>query len=290
MARTISPLRYPGGKASLLELTIDLLNMNDLQYGHYAEPYAGGCGLALALLFEGHVSDIHVNDIDPAVWAFWFSVLHEIDAFIDLVSKVEISIEEWDRQRETHQRCDHSDLLRLGFSAFYLNRTNRSGIISGAGVIGGRAQLGNFKMGCRFNRGDLIRRLRRVWKYRNRIHLTCLDAQEYIALQTKRLPRKSLFFIDPPYYSKGAELYTSFYRPEDHQDVAMDVLGIRQPWVVTYDDVDPIRQVYVSNRQYSLSVAYSLREKRRADELMIVSKNMFVPDRLSMINGDADRS
>ena len=79
MARGASPLRYPGGKTSMLSLAATILRDNGLERGHYAEPYAGGCGLALSLLYGGHVADIHINDIDPAVWAFWHSVLNRTD-------------------------------------------------------------------------------------------------------------------------------------------------------------------------------------------------------------------
>ncbi len=157
-----SPLRYPGGKACMLELVASILRLNKLQHGHYAEPYAGGCGLALELLYGGHVSDIHINDIDSSIWAFWHCVLDRTDELVDLVQKTPVTVKEWLKQRDVHRIQDTKSMLELGFSAFFLNRTNRSGIISGAGVIGGLDQKGLYKIDCRYNADDLTRRIRRI--------------------------------------------------------------------------------------------------------------------------------
>ena len=277
MTRGTSPLRYPGGKTSMLELTATVLRMNSLERGHYAEPYAGGCGLALALLYGGHVSDIHINDIDPAIWSFWHSVLNDYDAFADRVRTTPVTIEEWLRQREIY-RAQGDDALTLGFSAFFLNRTNRSGIIKQAGVIGGLGQTGEYKLDCRYNHDDLLRRMARVRKYRDRIHLTRLDALDFIDHCGGRLPTDSLLFIDPPYFKKGAGLYTSFYHPEDHAKVAEAVLAASLPWVVTYDDVPEIRQLYRERRQFTFDINYSLHEKRVGKELLISSKGLKLPE------------
>lgn len=278
MATVASPLRYPGGKACLLDLTSTVLRLNGLERGHYAEPYAGGCGLALALLFGGHVSDIHINDIDPSVWSFWHCVLNDTDALIDLVQRTPVTIRQWRKQRKIHREQDADDWMALGFSAFYLNRTNRSGIIKDAGVIGGLAQTGNYKIGCRYNRDDLARRIARVAKYKDRIHLSNLDALKFITRCEKRLPRESLLFIDPPYFKKGSSLYTNFYRSGDHAAVARRIIESNLNWIVTYDDVPQIRELYRSRRQYCFDINYSLHEKRVGTELLIVSKGIKIPD------------
>lgn len=285
MARTNSPLRYPGGKSCLIDMTAALLRLNDLERGHYAEPYAGGSGLALSLLYGGHVSDIHINDIDPSVWAFWHCALNETDALIDLVMNTPVTIDEWAIQRQKYRdlyarQKDSREILALGFSAFFLNRTNRSGIIGGAGVIGGLKQQGNYKIDCRFNRDDLSRRIRRVGKYRERIHLSKIDAIEFMLKMDKELPRKSLMFIDPPYFHKGAALYTSFYVAGDHADIAKSISSLRHPWVLTYDDVPEIRELYDTHRQYEFNISYSVREKRKGAELLVSSKKLKLTDEL----------
>ncbi len=262
----------------MLDVVAKTLRLNGLEHGHYAEPYAGGCGLALSLLYGGFVSDIHINDIDPAVWAFWHSVLTDTDALIALVELTPITIDEWRRQREINKGGDLSDPLTLGFSAFFLNRTNRSGVIGSGGVIGGLSQTGNYLMDCRFNREDLARRIKRVSRYAEHVHLTRLDALEFLDRCAVDLPAKSLLFVDPPYFKKGPELYTNFYKPEDHAALADKVLEVGLPWVVTYDDVFEIRRLYRDRRQYAFGINYSLNEKRVGAELLVVSKGLKAPE------------
>ena len=231
MARTTSPLRYPGGKTCIYPLISSLLRANKLERKHYVEPFAGGSGLALSLLYGGHVSDIHINDIDPAIWAFWYCVLNHTEQFVNLIAKTPVTIEEWKYQRDIQKSQDVSDPVTLGFSTFFLNRTNHSGIIKAAGVIGGLDQSGPYKIDCRFNRDNLIRRVIRISKYRNRIHLTKQDALVFIADTCKSLPETTFFCIDPPYFSKGPVLYTNYYDQNDHTILASEVLRIQNPWI-----------------------------------------------------------
>lgn len=276
MGRAISPLRYPGGKACLLDLTAMLLKQNGLQCGHYAEPFAGGCGLALGLLYGGAVAEIHINDLDPAIWSFWHSALKRTDELIALIQETPVTIDQWHRMRGTHRVADISDPLQLGFAAFFLNRTNRSGVIKGAGVIGGLDQTGNYKIDCRYNVEDLCRRIRRVSRYKDRIHLTNIDALDFLK-NCRDLPSRSLLFIDPPYFKKGPGLYTSFYKASDHATLAKSVLSLNVPWVVTYDNVPEIRELYSSRMQYCFDINYSLQEKRVGTELLIASKALKLP-------------
>jgi DNA adenine methylase len=278
MASATSPLRYPGGKSCLYELIAAVLRLNGLERGHYAEPYAGGCGLALDLLYGGHVADIHINDIDVSLWAFWDNVLNNTAALLARIEETTVTIDEWRKQRDIYRRQNSANTLALGFATFFLNRTNRSGIIKGAGVIGGLDQSGNYKIDCRYNVDDLSRRIRRIAKYKDRIHLSNLDGIDFMRLCERESSRHSLTFIDPPYYKKGAELYTSFYRDGDHVDLSELVVKFNNPWIVTYDDVDAIRALYRSRRQYSFDVNYSVQTKRLGTEILIASKNLRVPD------------
>lgn len=282
MARTTSPLRYPGGKSCLLDLTSQILILNKADRREYAEPYAGGCGLALSLLFGGHVSDIHINDIDPSIWAFWHCVLNETEKFNELIASTPVTIEEWLSQREFLRSQDCTDTLRLGFATFFLNRTNRSGIIKGAGVIGGLQQKGNYKLDCRFNKDGLIKRISRIKKYADRIHLTNLDAIDFLKNKKGYMSSKTFFCIDPPYYKKGSSLYTSFYNPSDHADVANAILSLEHPWMLTYDDTPEIRSLYKDRRQYCFGINYSLQNRRTGTELMIASKGLRLPQSIKV--------
>ena len=280
MSRPTSPLRYPGGKACLYPIVSTILRVNRLEHRHYAEPFAGGCGLALPLLYGGHVSDIHINDVDVGIWAFWHCVLDHTEALQDLVAHTPITVDEWQRQRDIHAVGNLDDPVSLGFATFYLNRTNRSGIIKGAGCIGGLDQTGSYKIDCRFSREVLIRRIRRMAKYRNRIHLTRLDALDLIDHVVGRLPPATFLCVDPPYYHKGSSLYTNYYEPEDHALLATSLLPLDNPWVVTYDNERDIRSLYRSRRQFEFNVNYSVGTKRVSTELLVVSRGLRLPSEL----------
>ena len=277
MSRLASPLRYPGGKACLYDLTTYFLGINELQQRSYAEPYSGGCGLALSLLYSGHVSQIHLNDIDRSVWAFWQSVLNHTDELIDWIEKIDVTIDEWERQRSVQFRKGEAEIVELGFSTFFLNRTNRSGIIHSGGVIGGKAQQGEWKLDCRFNKPDLITRIRRVAQYKNRISVYNEDAESFMNRIGNTVPATTVMYIDPPYYDKGSQLYKNAYRAPDHERIAGRLANLENPWFMTYDNVEPIRALYADYSSVELDIGYSVQTKRRGSELLVVSKGLYLP-------------
>lgn len=281
MTRTVSPLRYPGGKSALLHSISEIIYANRLDGGHYAEPFAGGGGLALSLLFDGIVREVHLNDIDQCIGAFWRTILDKTYEICDLVESTPVTIDEWHKQKAIYDNHDPStEDLRLGFATLFLNRTNRSGIIKGAGVIGGLRQTGNYLLDCRFNKVDLIKRIRRIAKYRGRIHFSQKDALDFIDEVEHDLPSRALLCSDPPYYGKGAKLYTSFYKPDDHVILAKKMMQVNCPWITTYDNCPEITSIYKDRRQFEFSVQYSAQTKRLGTELLIASKGMCIPSDL----------
>jgi DNA adenine methylase len=277
MPVTDSPLRYPGGKSQLAPFVIELMRANDLFYGAYAEPFAGGCGIAWKLLLNNYVSHVHINDIDRSVYSFWACVLRHTDALCDRIESTQVTMKEWHKQRDV-QSSSRPRLLDLGFSTFFLNRTNRSGILKG-GVIGGLAQAGEYLLDCRFNTPDLLRKIQRIALHKEQITLTRIDGEQFLRESLRRLPRKMLVNIDPPYFSKGPELYCSFYQQKDHERLAKAVGKIRQRWMVTYDDTPEIRQMYSEYPSMTNSLNYSAQHKRVGIELMVLDPNLILPTR-----------
>lgn len=277
MTKGSSPLRYPGGKTSLLPLVSEIIRLNGLDGWRYAEPFAGGGGLALSLLYGGFVQDIHLNDVDAGIWAFWHSMLNYTDDFIYRVEKTPLTVDEWRRQRAVVLEEDADRPVDLGFANFFLNRTNRSGIIKSGGLIGGLEQKGNYKLDCRFNREDLAARIKRVARYRDRIHLTRRDALDFIHDAQSEFPKSVFFGIDPPYFKKGPSLYTSFYNPGDHAMLAKSILSLAAPWIVTYDHTPEIVELYKDRERYPFNIQYSLENKRLGNEILITSDGLKVP-------------
>jgi DNA adenine methylase len=274
-ARLASPLRYPGGKSCLYDIAIRVIAHNSLEDRHYVEPYSGGCGLALNLLYSGHVAAVHLNDADRSIWSFWHSVLNATDAFIDLVLNAELSVREWERQRAIQSRKATADPLELGFSTFYLNRTNRSGVVHSGGIIGGRDQAGAYKIDCRFNKTDLTSRIRRVSRYKGRIHLYNEDAEGFVT--SRRYPETSLIYIDPPYVDKGSSLYRNSYSQADHVRLARIFADLTNPWFLTYDNVPLVRELYSRFQSVELDIGYSTHQRYRGSELMVFSEMLRIP-------------
>lgn len=273
-----SPLRYPGGKAKVSSFIQSLIKENGLLDGTYIEPYVGGGSVALSLLFNEYVKDIYINDKDLSIYAFWHSVLYEAEKLCQLISDTPINVETWFKLRDYQKDKNNIDLLNLGFSTFFLNRTNRSGILK-AGVIGGYNQTGNYKIDARFNKKDLINRIQRINDYSDRIHLSNCDAVVLIQKLSKQLPSNSLFYLDPPYYIKGKGLYMNYYNDKDHQDIAdiMHKIG-NHKWVISYDKVPFINNLYADYRQQMFELNYSASNSGKGKEIMIFCNNLSIPD------------
>ena len=279
MPVTDSPLRYPGGKTQLAPLVIDIARANNLYGGVYAEPFAGGAGIAWRLLLNGDMTEVWLNDIDPAIYAFWKTVVDAPDALCNRIEKTKITMEEWHKQKAILQN-NSAGLTELAFATLFLNRTNRSGILKG-GVIGGKNQEGNYKLDCRFNKSDLIHKIQRIHLYREVIQVTRLDAEKCLQKWEKSLPKRGLINIDPPYYAQGRDLYLSFYNPEDHARLAKLVRSMKSSWMLTYDDVPQIESLYAGIPTYRKALTYYAQVKRRASELLVLSPTLKCPGTLS---------
>ena len=166
-----------GARGKLSRFMAAIVRANGLSDGTYIEPYAGGAGIAWELLITGVVRRVLINDISPQVFAFWTSVLSDTDELCRRIRDVPLSVEEWDHQKEIFRRPESASTIELGVACFYLNRTNRSGILNG-GLIGGRNQEGKWRMDARFNRDDLIHRITKIAYCAGRIEVTCADAVE----------------------------------------------------------------------------------------------------------------
>lgn len=272
----LSPLRYPGGKASLANLIEDIIILNESIGIDYAEPFAGGAGLALSLLADGYVSHIHLNDFDSAIFAFWSSALEETSEMCRLIKDTPVTIKQWHRQKDVLLNPSKYSLLELGFATFFLNRTNRSGIIKG-GAIGGLQQSGRYKIDCRFNKNALIQRIEFIASHKNHISLTRFDACEFIKNVINNNPKDCLTFLDPPYYEKGNQLYLNAFNHKDHLELSKVVqTELKEPWIVTYGDVPEINAMYSSAPGIRYQINYTVSTKRKGSEIMYCSPKLKV--------------
>lgn len=276
-----SPLRYPGGKALMTKFFVNLFRENGLQNIIYAEPYAGGAGAAINLLTQNVVDDIIINDANIGIFSFWHFLVNDSEHFIQAIADIPVTISEWHRQREV-LKTSVEPSFELGVAVFFLSRTNRSGVITG-GAIGGateeRQKMAKYKIDCRFNKTELLQRLRAVSERREHIRVSNMDALDFL----RTLDNSVFVYLDPPYYAKGKCLYMNHYTDYDHAQLAnflQQEADFR--WVLSYDDVSQIRELYATQNLYRFPLKYTVETKRIGYELLTHSLDIRFPQEMQI--------
>lgn len=274
-----SPLRYPGGKAPFAPFIAQVMAANNLLGGHYLEPYAGGAGVALELLFEGKASHVHINDADPAVYAFWVAATQHADELLSLLDATPITMEQWFHWRGVLQSDEQMNVVQKGFATLFMNRTNRSGILK-AGVIGGKEQSGEYKLDARFKKDMIAARIEAIAARAADISVYCEDSLHLLGRASEFLPKKSLIYLDPPYYVKGKGLYRNYYEHDDHAAIAKHLQrrGFKWPWVVSYDSAKEICSMYELSQSLTYGLNYTAQRRYVGSEVMFFSQSLHIPD------------
>ena len=280
--RYSTPLRYPGGKQKLTPFIREILEANDLGGCTYVEPYAGGAGVACELLLSGAVSRVYLNDSSRAIYAFWRSVLDHTEELCRLVSGASLTVDEWKRRREIVRADAGHSTLELGFSTFFLNRCNRSGVLSG-GLIGGLGQSGDWKMDARFTRNELIRRIEAIASRRTSVKLKNMDAEKFMVEVIPTLPEETLVYCDPPYFEKSGRLYLDSYTTEDHERISKVIQGtLARKWIVSYDSAPQILAYYQKRRSFIYDLQYSASKVYLGREVFVFCDRLRLPERSRM--------
>lgn len=275
--RFYSPFRYPGGKGKLFNYVNYLMDINGFENDSiYIEPFSGGAGISLSLLMNNCVDKIVINDYDKSIYSVWFNILNRPKQLISMIENVDINIDEWHKQKELHlEYKNYQNSIENAFSTLFLNRTNVSGIITG-GPIGGKKQIGKYKIGCRFNKKNIIKTIEIISSNKKKIDLYRCDAQKFIDNQLYNYPNdKTFIFFDPPYYKQGKNLYFSFYKDHDHKKLSEKINSLNEyKWILTYD-VDPfIYNCYKDNIIYKYNIGYSANVVRSEEEYLITNNNV----------------
>lgn len=279
-----SPLRYPGGKGKLAPFMGLMINKMNIKNGTYIEPFAGGAGVALMLLMEGYVDDIVINDYDKAIYSVWRAIISESENLVDRILDTPVNIDEWKKQKEIYVEQNKKYSLDLAFATFFLNRTNRSGILKG-GPIGGFEQTGNYGIDARYNAEKLVERIRAIAKYKKHIKVYNKEIVSFIEIVLPNYGQNSLTYFDPPYFNKGPELYKNFFDKEDHAKIAQLILnGVPENWIITYDDTPEIIELYKQHciRRYDLN--YSVANTGKSSEVIVFNDNKFCPTNQELLN------
>lgn len=275
MPISASPLRYPGGKTKLYKKIQTIISHSlEKQNGIYIEPYAGGAGLALKLLYNNDIGSLILNDVDEHIYAFWEACLYHSDALCGMVADCQVNLLEWRRQKEVYKNSSAYTPVEIAFSTLFLNRCNVSGIIEG-GPIGGMQQKGRYKIDARFNRVELIRKIKRINQNRDYIRFYHLDAADFLQTVVAHIDvENSFIYLDPPYVKKGYMLYHNAYTQRDHEEIAKVMAKLKQSWVMTYDKCDYILELYKNYRMESMILNYSAGRNKKGTEIMIYSSKI----------------
>lgn len=271
-----SPLRYPGGKRKLANFIKDAIVQNGILGGTYIEPFAGGASVALHLLFNNYVEKVIINDIDRSIYSFWDCVLNDTKELCDRINDIDITVEEWEKQRIIQLNKENAALIDLAFSTFFLNRTNRSGIIKG-GIIGGKEQSGNWKIDARFNKANLIQRIEKIATSKDKISVHCLDSMDLINSLSLEIDERTLIYFDPPYYNQGSTLYVNHFTHEDHVKLSDYIKKLECKWILTYDETPEILGMYDGLEMKVLTLSYTASNKTRGREMLAFSEKFIIP-------------
>ena len=240
-SRTRSPLRYPGSKARFAKFIERALRLNGLRGGLFIEPFCGGASVSIALMEAGVVSEIALNDADPAIAAYWDTVFSPTQAkwLAGQVLTVPLTLEEWDRQKRLRPANTREAALRC----LYLNRTSFNGILQArSGPIGGRSQK-NRTLGVRFNREALAKRILELAEFSHRV--IAVDGDHWSPFMTRLMgDRSTVFYFDPPFYHKAEGLYTHHFDENEHRQLRDTLRRCSTPWLLSYDDAPEVRSLY----------------------------------------------
>jgi len=229
--------------------------------------------VALRLLVDEYVDEIVLNDLNPGIAAFWRSVFYETEDFICLLNMCDVTVEEWHRQHEIYCSLESGE-LELGFATFFLNRTNRSGILN-ARPIGGLRQTGTWKIDARFDKASLIARIRTLSPYESRV--TVCEEDGIGLIERFITDGRSFIYADPPYLTQGDDLYLDTLQWKDHQRLA-SLLRDADGWFLTYD-ADPriANELYAGLRCAEFQTSHTAAVQHVGREYAVFARSLRVP-------------
>jgi len=265
----LSPLRYPGAKRKLAPHIKKLIQDYDYTDRVFVEPCCGGASVSLYLLNQNIVSSVVLADLDPWIASFWHMLFFETETLIEDIRKVEVTVKTW----ETFRHNRPTTIREQALHCFFFNRTCYSGILHG-GIIGGKNQTSKYKIDCRFNKIELIDRIRRTAnKFSGKIlEVRTASVFDIIAQEKLEKHKGYIFYIDPPYVAIGQKLYPFNFRTEQHRSLKTALENFQEPWILSYHDHHLIKNLYLEDenlQHIALDVKWVADEPKIGTELLI---------------------
>jgi DNA adenine methylase len=279
----LSPLRYPGGKRRLIRAFLPIIANLGRPAELFVEPFAGGAAMSLAMLESGLARKVALSDRDELIGSFWKTVFSpDAAGLADRILDANVTLGNWKKLRNSVP----STHLERAFTCFFLNRTSFSGILCrSAGPIGGKSESSDYSIDCRFNRYALADRIIELSRYRSRVLFarTATYRETISAIQRSnyaRMPSRVLWYFDPPFFEKAADLYRYCFDDGDHLRMQEDLSKLRgYKWILSYDDVDRSRQLYSDAPGFYVTTPTYLTaergRRRKAKELIVTNVPRF---------------
>ena len=257
MNPSVTPLRYPGGKATLINYVEKFLNSNDISVNYILEPYAGTGSISIGLLRDNMVSHASINDADQMVYAFWKTIIDNNKEFIEMVNSVDVTLDAWfnfkkyliDNPLSTYNQKD------VAMAFLFLNRTSFSGIIK-AGPLGGKNQNSKYGISCRFNRKRITDKIQFLSQFSDKISVYNQDGIKFMRDMINEYS-DAFIYVDPPYYKVGRLLYNVYFTQEQHEELARYLKSIEeQPWLLSYNNEEFILNLYSGKNNREIYLDY----------------------------------
>ncbi len=284
MKQSITPLRFPGGKSWLLEYVKSFLKFHNLKDASVIEPFAGSASISIGLLEDGIIEKAYICESDPLIVSFWLSVLEDNEELVELVKSVNVSIDTWWAFKKYLEpdAINKFSRIELALAFIFYNRTNYSGIIK-AGPLGGKKQRSNYKIGCRFNKEQINKKIRNLRKFSEKLQVFHDDGVEFMKRARSLSKTDNLFFyVDPPYYKTGRQLYRDYFTEKDHLNLANYLTKVDLPWLLSYDDSEFIKNIYTKTNQTYVYTDYQSRHNGRSIKELLIS-NYRIPPQMQKI-------
>ena len=254
--KNTSPLRYPGGKTRAIGILYGYMQEHYPQRKILLSPFFGGGSFELFLSVNGYT--VYGNDLFIPLYNFWITKQTHCKTLVAKIKEnMPVSKERFHELRDTIM--NESDKVKMSTSYFIINRTS----FSGATLSGGFSEQAS--------KGRLTESsIHRLYECKvDSIVFSNLDCNTF--LDSHPETSDTVVYADPPYYingfiyGKNGDIHESF----DHIKFAENMRK-RNDWIISYNDCEYIRNLYVGCRIFTTSWTYGMNKSKASSEIIIL--------------------
>ena len=249
----IGPLPYIGGKRALAKEIIGYFP----KHTTYVEPFAGGA----QVFFRKGPSKVEVlNDLDHEIVNF-FRVCQQHSEELVRYLKFMVASREWFDLLDATDAAKLTDIQRAA-RYFYLAKNCY------AGLVRRRNFAWSVEQANRFNPERIPEKIEETRQRLARVQIECLPYEKVL----KRFDRPdTLFYLDPPYYA--LQLYRYNFVHEDFVKMAQLLKDLRGKFLLSLNDVPPVREMFKRFTIRNVELAYTAQKKpgKKFKEMLITN-------------------